>query len=223
MLDTLTTHAQIFAIGFSFGIAGPCLLSCSPVLITYIAGSGKRLTGVLKDIFVFLAGRLSAYIILGAIAGASGTLLKAMAGPAPAAVFRPLGGAAAIFFGIIVLFDKGYPSCECATPRQKACNYGGLFAFGLAVGMAPCAPLIALLFEIALMSKGALDGAAYASSFGMGTFLSGMAVIGAATGVLTWLPARMLKSKKSIAAFRILCAVLLIAMGIAIIMRGLSL
>jgi sulfite exporter TauE/SafE len=207
-------------IGFSFGIAGPCLLSCSPVLITYVAGSGKRLAGVLKDIFVFLSGRLSAYIILGAVAGASGALLKTLSGPAAAAFFRPLGGAVAVFFGIIVLFDKGYPSCECVTPRQKAFNYGGLFALGFAVGMMPCAPLVALLFEIALMSRGAFDGAAYASSFGIGTFLSGMAVVGATAGILTWVPARMLKSREGIFTFRIICAGLLILTGIILILRG---
>jgi sulfite exporter TauE/SafE len=233
MPNALITHLQIFLIGFSFGIAGPCLVSCSPILLTYVAGSRKPVASALRDIFVFLTGRFTAYIVLGCLAGMSGALLRNFAGSLPVSFFRPLAGAVVIFFGVMILFDKGYSSCPAAppldqcsgrrpehsrrTPGRRAYNFGGLFALGLAVGMAPCAPLLALLFEIALMSKGALDGIAYASSFGIGTFLSGFAVIGAAAGVLSWLPAKMLKSKESSLIFRAACGTILIALGAVLI------
>ena len=71
-MGTLVTYLQIFGIGFSFGLAGPCFLTCTPVLITYIVGSKMGPTEVFKDIFTFLSGRLLAYILLGHWPGSPG-------------------------------------------------------------------------------------------------------------------------------------------------------
>ena len=61
----LITLLQIFGIGLTFGVVGPCFLLCSPVLVTYAAGSGRRWNEVLGDVSIFLLGRLSVYILLG--------------------------------------------------------------------------------------------------------------------------------------------------------------
>ena len=76
MVNFLITHLQVFGIGFSFGMAGPCFLLCTPILITYITGSKKNWADAFKDILSFLSGRLIAYIALGFLAGLSGSVLK---------------------------------------------------------------------------------------------------------------------------------------------------
>jgi len=90
---------------------------------------------------------------------------------------------------------------------------------GFIIGVFPCAPLLALLLEITLISKTALDGMFYALFFGLGTFISGFIVIGGLSGILTWLPTKILKSKRSNLIFRIICALLLIWLGLDLIFR----
>jgi len=220
-MGTLVTYLQIFGIGFSFGLAGPCFLTCTPIIITYIAGSKRGWAEVYKDIVTFLSGRLLAYIFLGALAGLSGAILKKFTGPYPSSYFRPLAGAVTILFAIIVLTDMLPKNCYCEEPsrtKRSFFNFGGILAFGFLVGISPCAPLLALLFDITLMSKGLLDGVFYTFFFGLGTFLSGFITIGVIAGLLTRVPASFIKSKTVNVIFKFVCAVLLIILGLGLIL-----
>jgi sulfite exporter TauE/SafE len=218
MVNFLITHLQVFGIGFSFGMAGPCFLLCTPILITYITGSKKNWADAFKDILSFLSGRLIAYIALGFLAGLSGSVLKNFTSSAVSYYLKPLAGAVTIFFAFIVLLNKDNYEC-CRTPRGEILNFGGVFGFGLLIGLSPCAPLLALLFDIVLMSKGAIDGSLYALSFGLGTFLSGLITIGIIAGLLTRIPAALVRSKTANAAFKIACALLLIAFGLGLMLK----
>jgi sulfite exporter TauE/SafE len=255
MHNTFITHLQIFGIGLSFGLAGPCFLTCMPILITYLAGKKGPWAGAMRDIFIFLTGRLAAYCLLGSAAGLSAGVLNRFTHPETASFFKPLAGAISILLGILILVskDKTGEKAQCAViasdckakPKQERSNLKNgllqplrpstgsrrtlslpkgrglamtnLFALGFALGIAPCAPLAALLFEIALMSKSALDGASYALSFGMGTFISGLIVAGAVAGIIKWIPSKILKSKTSSLIFRIACAILLMLLGVSLI------
>ncbi len=210
------TLLQIFGIGFSLSLFGPCVLTCTPILMTYIAGSRKGWADVLKDIAIFLTGRLSAYCILGALAGFSAGLIRQYVDSNTAAFFQPLGGAISILLGILILIYRSSDH-PCGLGGGRIYNFGGLFALGLIIGISPCAPLIALLFEISLISKSAADGMIYALSFGLGTALSGFIVIGALAKVFTWVPAKILKSQKGNLVFKILCAALLMLLGLSLI------
>ena len=217
MFNTLITYAQVFGIGFGFGIIGPCFLTCAPGLITYVAGTKKHWRAALTDVVIFLTGRLSAYCILGILAGISGGLVRQFSGSPVTSIFKIIGGSISIALGIIVLFNKPGAGGICGIAHHKACSFGGLFILGFIIGVSPCAPFLALLFEIALISKNAVDGFLYALFFGLGTFLSGLIVIGSVAGMFVWLPVRFLRSKRSDLILRIVCAVLLILLGIAII------
>lgn len=221
MLNSAITYMQIFGIGFSFGIAGPCLFICAPILLTYVVGRRERLGQSLADISLFLVGRVSAYLLLGAVAGISGALLRHFTGPQSAARFiNPLTGIISIVLGIAVILHREPKHGSCTGSQGKAYGIGGLFLLGFTLGIAPCAPLAALLLEIALMSKGPFDGAIYALSFGLGTLLSGILVMGALTGMIGGLIRKMVRSEGVISAFRILCALLLVMMGIGMILRS---
>jgi len=246
MTSTLVTYLQIFGIGFSFGLAGPCFLTCAPVLITYIAGSktcptaresisGRRAypsasdiragsrggtAEVFKDIFTFLSGRLLAYLLLGALAGLSGVVLKKFTSSSISPYLQPLAGAVTILFAIILFTGKSSDGCACPTASGKMLNFGGIFAFGFLIGVSPCAPLLALLFDITLMSKGLLDGIFYTLFFGLGTFLSGLITVGVIAGLLTRVSAAFVKSKTAAIIFRTVCALLLLALGLGLILKS---
>jgi len=222
MTSTFVTYLQIFGIGFSFGLAGPCLLTCAPVLITYTTASKKRPAQAFKDIFIFLFGRLLAYVLLGALAGLSAAALRKFTGSSLSSYLQPLAGAVTILFAVIVLTDTLPKNCHCEEPKatkQSLLNFGGIFAFGFLIGVSPCAPLIALLFDIALMSKGILDGALYTFFFGLGTFLSGAITIGVIAGLLTRIPAAFVRSKTAAITFKVLCALLLLFLGLGMILK----
>jgi sulfite exporter TauE/SafE len=217
MPNALITHLQIFGIGLSFGLAGPCFLSCAPILITYLAGKKGPWVGALRDVFIFLTGRLAAYCVLGYAAGLSAGLLNRFTNPQAASFFKPLAGAISILLGITLLLAGEGRGRECGPSEGKLHESGGLLGLGFALGIAPCAPLAALLFEIALMSKSAFDGFSYALSFGMGTFISGLITIGVIAGVVKWIPSKFLRSKTGSVIFRAACSVLLILLGFSLI------
>jgi thiol:disulfide interchange protein DsbD len=221
MFNTALTYLQIFGIGFSFGFAGPCFLFCTPVLITYLLGRSQRWQEASRDIVIFLIGRLLAYVLLGALAGASGAILRRFINPSAAVFISPLSGAVSIILGVFVLIYKDPVTCACASgPARKIYGYGSLFTLGFILGVSPCAPLTALLLEIALMSKSAIEGASYTFFFGLGTLLSGIIVIGALAGIIGGLAKRLVKSKVAATSFRIACAGFLILLGTWLIVTG---
>lgn len=218
MYSTLVTYLQIFGIGFGFGIIGPCLLTCAPVLLTYIAGSKRQWYEAFKDIITFLFGRIIAYMLLGALAGSAGTALRAFTSSSFSIYLKPLAGAVTILFAIIIFTNRRGGECPCRTGRGKIYNFSGVFAFGFLVGISPCAPLLALLFDITLMSRGVIDGMMYALFFGAGTFLSGLITIGVIAGAIAHIPASFIKSQTAMVIFRVACSILLIILGLGLMM-----
>jgi sulfite exporter TauE/SafE len=217
-VNTAITFLQIFGIGFSFGIIGPCFLVCTPVLITYVVASKKEFILRLKDIVVFFFGRLLAYVSLGFLAGLSALVLRQFASSKLVLFFRPLSGIISILLGLFILMHKDDLSFACKSAQNKVYNFGSLFLLGFIVGITPCAPLVALLFEITLISKTPFTGMFYALFFGLGAFLSGLLVVGTFTGILTGVTARLLRSEKSRLIFRIICALLLILLGAGLLL-----
>lgn len=222
MPDNLITHLQIFWIGFSFASYGPCLLSCMPVMVTYVTARQKGWRETVADITAFLSGRLFAYTILGAIAGLSGFYLRRFIEADLRPYFNMAGGVISILLGIFVLMHKRTPACECKEDGSKAYGFGGLLALGLLVGVSSCGPLTALLLEIALMSGSAIEGASYAFSFGLGTFLAGFIVIASLTGIFKGFVRKMVHSKAANNIFKVSCAIILVVLGIGLIGSGIK-
>ena len=213
----MVTYFQLFGIGFGFGLAGPCLLVCAPVLITYVAGRQATWRQALRDIFIFLLGRFLAYLILGYLAGLSGIILRRFCNLSLIPIVKALGGAIIILLGIYVLWGREPIARLCKCKANPIFNFSGLFMLGFIMGVFPCAPLLALLLEITLISKTAFAGMLYALFFGLGTLISGLIVIGSLAGIFSWLPSRIVKSKRSDLVFRIICALLLVLLGSGLI------
>jgi sulfite exporter TauE/SafE len=166
---------------------------------------------------IFLSGRLISYCALGFLAGLSADVLRRFVSSAVSMYFRPLAGAVTMLFAFLVLLNRDNYECPCPEFRGKALGLTGAFVFGLVIGLSPCVPLSALLFDIVLMSKGALDGASYAFSFGLGTFISGLITIGIITGLLVRVPASFVRSKAVNTAFKVTLAALLFLLGAGMI------
>jgi len=209
---------QVFVIGFALGFTGPCLFYCLPVILSFTAGTQKGYKQSLADILVFFWGRLSAYLLLGCLAGISGMLLRKFINSSLIEYLNLLAGFISIGLGIFVLFNKKTEDGTCAKEPGRYGAFGGLFLFGFIIGVSPCAPLLALLLEIAIISKSALEGALYGLSFGLGTFISGVIIAAGFTGLLTRIPQKFRKSGGARFAFRVICALALILFGLLFIL-----
>lgn len=216
MSDVIVPYLQIFGIGFSFGLAGPCLLTCAPVVLAYSAGSLRGPARSLLDAAIFLTGRLFAYVVLGFAAGFSAEMLKRVTGPSITPAFKFAGGAVSIMLGLSMLL-RSRKKCACGPASGFRYGPGGIFLMGFTLGAVPCAPLSALLFEIALISKGALGGAMLAFFFGAGTFLSGILFVGTVTAGLSGVMNKAVRSVTARLISTVVCAFLLIIFGSGLI------
>jgi len=217
MLNTTITYVQLFGIGLSSGLAGPCLLTCAPLLVTYIAGRRVSFLESIRDIIIFLFGRLLAYLALGYIAGFSATYIRILANKVFLPWLRLLAGVIIILMGVYVAIGENLLNKVCPVRLSKATGIGSLFLLGVIIGISPCPPLVALLIDLAVISKNGLDAMFYTLFFGLGTFISGLLTMVVLCGFFSWLPAKIFHSKKTNLAFRIVCASLLILLGLNLI------
>ncbi len=205
---------QVFAIGFSLGFTGPCLFYCLPVILAFTQGAGKGFKKSLTDILIFFCGRLFAYVVLGILAGISGILLRKFIDSSFKLYLNPLAGLISIALGIFILLNKEAGQEKCERKLSQASTFGSLFLFGFIIGISPCAPLLALLFEIALISKSAFGGALYGLAFGLGTFVSGVIIAGGFIKIFSRLPENFLKSNRRKFMLKSICALILIIFGL---------
>jgi hypothetical protein len=219
MLDTTITYVQLFIIGFGMGIAGPCLLTCTP-LVAYVAGRKASVLQGLRDILLFLSGRILAYLFLGYLAGFSGSYLKIVGGSDFNFWLRLAAAVIIILMGIYVGLGRNLSNKLCPAALGKVMGVGGPFILGCVVGLSPCPPLVGLLFEIALISKSGFDALGYTLFFGLGTFVSGLLTLGALSGFFWWLPAKVFHSTKLKLALRIVCALLLVLIGLNLMLTA---
>jgi sulfite exporter TauE/SafE len=223
MPSTLITSLQLFAIGFSFAIAGPCFLACTPIILTYLVAVDKKWPKVLSSIFIFLSGRILAYLILGWLAGLSAEILNRFLSSNYNLILKPLGGLISIILGVFILFAKDSDNFFCRIAQNQTASLGNIFILGFIVGVSPCSPLIALLFEIALISRTAITGLFYALAFGLGTCLASLIIIAVLAGLLKGLSTKFFHSRTSNTVFKVIFAILLIFLGINIIMSSVTL
>ena len=205
---------QIFSVGFILGLTGPCLFYCLPVTLALSAGVQKSYKKILLGIIIFLSGRLFAYTLLGFLAGVSGFILRQFTDSDFSFYLKPAAGLISIAFGVYIFFYRQGEEKNCRSLPGKILNNGGFFIFGFLVGLSPCPPLMGLLLEITLISKGFLQGAIYGLVFGAGTFLSGFILAAGLSRVLNrWY-------LKKITAFKSIYAAILVLFGIIFILSA---
>ncbi len=169
----LTECLKMFLTGFSAG-AGPCLLSCAPVLLPILTATvTAEQQGVTATVF-FVTGRLTAYLVLGWFAGWSIRLLDLWQHSAfMPAVIKACAAALIIVIGVLIIIgrDFSYPFCDRFAKYFIDKNHKSMFILGILLGFAPCFPLLGILTYIAVKATSPWQGLVYAGCFGLGNMI----------------------------------------------------
>lgn len=159
----------VWLLGLSMGLTA-CTVTCLPFMGAWVLGRGGGNRAALRDTGVFLLGRVTAYSLLGGLAGALGAwLTQTLSG----GVGNLFVGVASIIAGVWLLLPARRNG-SCSAARNGAGTPP--FLLGFSLSLTPCAPLASLLAACAL-SGGAWPGIGYGLSFGLGAALTPLLVI----------------------------------------------
>ncbi len=180
----LRIYISFFLLGVSLG-SGPCMVSCGPLLVSYVAGTGKNIGKSILVYLLFSTGKIIAYILLGLLIFRGGQIAMEMSTGVGRYIYL-IGGLFLILIGILLALKGKIENRLCG-------NLQGFFlkkdiktvlAFGLIIGFLPCAPLVSVLAYIALISKTWANNSLYSFSFGLGTLFSPLLIIIVLAGLL---------------------------------------
>lgn len=160
---------SVWLLGVSMGLTA-CTVTCLPFMGTWVLGRGGSNREALLDTSVFMLGRVTAYSLLGGLAGALGAWLSQVLSGGVGNAFI---GVSSIAAGIWLVWPVRRRT-PCAAARAGA----GVppFFLGFSLSLTPCAPLASLLAVCAL-SGGAWSGVGYGLSFGLGAALTPLLLI----------------------------------------------
>jgi thiol:disulfide interchange protein DsbD len=195
-MTLIQTVIETLTLGILYGI-GPCTISCAPVIIPLIMSTSKNSKEGLFQAFIFGLGRIASYCILGFLSGYLGYYLKDFISPKLVGVFM-------IILGILIFLKKYPKRCPFA---NKIKGKHTTFISGMFIGLSPCAPLLGVL-SLAILSQSAIQGLLMGLSFGIGTLLSPMLLLGLFAG---WWSKR---SEKFYGINLLVCSSFLILLGI---------
>lgn len=201
----------LFILGLSFGF-GPCFLNCGPVLISFVAAKRK---GLFKDIVVYLlfsSARVLVYIALGLLVFLLGKFaIEKVLGNFSKYVFI-FGGFFIIILGFFICLGRKIKIKFFQRDKQN------IFIIGLVVGLVPCAPLLAVLSYIGLVSKSWLQALLYSISFGIGTVFSPLLLLVIIASFFN----SILGNLKAVycRVFNFICGFVMILLGMHLILRA---
>lgn len=204
---------SFFLLGLSFG-SGPCLASCGPLLLAYLAGTQKNVPQSLRVYFLFSLSRILIYIALGVFLS---LLLKALSRYAP--YISMISGIFIIFIGILVALGRIAQNKWCCRLQELFINKDAktIIIFGLLTGLIPCAPFISVISYIGISSYGWLNSLLYSASFGIGTALSPLCVFAVFAGLI---PRILKNSQRAVAVFNIACGLVIIFLGGSLVFKA---
>ncbi|MEM7146017.1 MAG: sulfite exporter TauE/SafE family protein [Verrucomicrobiota bacterium] len=170
MIEITTTAGALVA---GLVTSTHCAAMCGPLACTLIPNHHSP-SDPLAAATLYHTGRLIAYTLIGAAAGAIGHIPLNLATETPVALLPWVLALALLLVGFGL--EKNIPQPAfvrrwTARLRLRACNLSakkGALAIGLATPLLPCAPLY-LMFGVALVSGSALQGAEFTLAFALGT------------------------------------------------------
>ena len=221
---------SLFLMGLSFGL-GPCMASCGPILISYIAGSKKNILKGLGVYLLFSLSRIAVYLFLAlAIFFLGKFIIETWLGRFSKYIFV-LAGSFLIMLGILIasgrnletLFILRQPawlnkSCQFLHKSLLAHDKKSIILMGLIIGILPCGPLLALFGYLGLISKTWIEALIYSFSFGLGTLISPLLILSALAGLIP----NFLEGQK-VSYYKILsfiCGLIIVFLGIQLIIRA---
>jgi sulfite exporter TauE/SafE len=207
---------------FGLGLASSlhCAQMCGPIVLSYSLTSGRSL----RAHALYNLGRITTYTLLGAVAGALGSVFR-LAGRI-VGVEQSVALAAGVVMIIAGIITWGLLSNQTLVQIGEKFSVASIFArrigrlissqnplskfaLGFTMGFLPCGLVYAALLR-AVAAEGALDGAAAMIAFGSGTFFA-LFGLGAFSSVIG---ARLGRWSNQIAAVSI------ILMGVVLVWHG---
>lgn len=209
----LRVAGSLFLAGLFLGY-GPCLLSCGPLLVAYIAATHANAEEGLKTYLVFSLTRLVVYSVFGVMAGVIGARVIPYFFESQALkILFFIFGVFLIFLGMFFSLEKVAPQRTCRSffekhPAKKTVKDAILF--GLIISFAPCLPLLGILGYIVLISDTWLKGIVYMAAFGLGTVVSPMIFLSMTAG---WVAKFSMKHETFQRVLKVFCGLVLIYLG----------
>jgi len=211
---------KIFIAGIALG-NGPCLFFCIPIILPYIGGCLELGAGshnwkrALWLTIIFSISRLFAYSLLGFLSVIFYRFVFGLLGPKGAYLHLILG-ILIILIGLFYLLNINQnlalsnPLCAFLRAKITGKSKFNMILFGLLIGFSPCAPLLAILTYIAATAKDSLRGFLGGFSFGLGTIITPLILLGTLAGFII---DKIKKFPRAILIIRVLSAVILIYFG----------
>jgi len=196
------------------------MVSCGPLLVSYIAGTGKNIGKSILVYLLFSLGRIAAYVLLGFLIFRGGQIAIEMSAGLGRYIYLA-GGLFLILIGVLLALRPKVENKLCS-------NLQGFFLkkdiktvllFGLITGFLPCAPLVSVLAYIALISKTWVNSSLYSFSFGLGTLFSPLLIIIVLAGLL---PRLARAREKLFRLLNLICGVVIVFLGLQLVWRFFS-
>jgi len=210
----MTNLIELFMIGITMAF-GPCLFFCTPIVLSYIAGTQDSGRKGFKSVLIFSLSRAFIYVLLGLLAGFLGKMLTTTLDKYSLTIYF-IGGIFISLSGILILMGKN-PNlhlCQILRKYTDEDDIGNTIILGIIVGLLPCTPLLGILVYISLVSKDLWQGALLGLSFGVGTMISPLIIFGIAVSAL---PKIIMKNPKTFKIFKKACGFLLFLFGVQLI------
>lgn len=199
------------------------MASCGPILITYISGTKKNIAKAMISYVLFSLARILVYLGLSLAIYFIGALsVEKLSGNYSWLVYKA-GGSFIVMIGLFMVLGKRIvylPFLKGLERRLLENDKKSVFILGLIIGLLPCAPLLAVFSYIALIASSSHESLAYSFFFGIGTSLSPLILLVAASGALSG----FIRKKGEIyrRGFSLVCGLIIIFLGIKLILRGIN-
>ena len=207
----------LFLFGLFLG-SGPCLATCGPVLISYIAATRQNPKQAILVWFLFSLSRICIYLILSLFIFILGELLVKQN-------IAYISGYIYFFGGIIITLIGIFTIIKDSKGTSRICSIvsGGLsqrlsrinpITLGVIMGLLPCVPLLSVLSYIGLISSAWQWCIFYSLVFGLGTLISPLILLALGAGVV---PKLLLNRPRVYRILRIICGVIIVFFGLQLV------
>jgi cytochrome c biogenesis protein CcdA len=160
---------SVWILGITVGFTA-CTASCLPFMGSWIMSRNLGMKGSLVDAGLFSFGKITAYALLGAVAGLTGEFILHYL---QSGIGNLLIGATSVLAGVWLVFNLRRNKRSCGISKRHNMHP---FNLGFSLSFVPCAPLAALLAACAAAGSIGL-GVAYGFVFGLGAALTPLLII----------------------------------------------
>ena len=206
----------MFVSGFLFA-SGPCLASCGPLLISYIAGTEKDISRAFIFYSLFSFSKTAVYLVLGLGVYFLGSFAREYLFSGYVSLF---GGLFIGICGAVIILGKQlrFPFLRLLGKIFAQGQIKNPVIFGLIYGLLPCLPFFTVLSYSGLVSHNWAEALLYTFCFGLGTYFSPLLLLSIFSGTLPG----FLKNAggKYLIILRVLCGLVIVFFGVQMAMKG---